>query len=296
LKLSKELIWLNLGVLFISTSGIFGRQIQIQPELAIFYRCLFAAIILFAFIKFNKLNYKTIQKGHLKYIILGGLLLAFHWVTYFYSLSLHSIAIAILTLHTFPVMTAILEPILLKTSFRLYHMGLAFLVIAGIWVILPSFDLGDELVLATVFGIFSALTYALRNIWTRKIMSHYNGSVMMFFQLLCCCLVLIPYPFVFDASPSQTDWTLIACLALLTTVLGHTLIVSSLKHFSAVTVSLISCIIPIYGILWGVIFINEIPNSKTLLGGSLILISFFAESFLSKKISTSNKLNGEFKN
>lgn len=289
MKTSKELLWLNLGILFISTSGIFGRQIHIQPELAIFFRCLFAIAILYTFIRIKKLEYKSIQKGHLKYILLGGILLAVHWVTYFYALSLHSIAIAILTLHTFPAMTAILEPIMLKTSFRLYHITLAVLVITGIWIILPSLDMNDNLVMAVGFGVFSALTYALRNIWTRKVMPFYNGSVMMFYQLLCCCFVLVPYPFIFESNPTQMDWVYLGCLALITTVLGHTMIVASLKHFSAITVSLISCIIPIYGILWGVIFINEIPDSKTLIGGSLILFSFFAESILSKKISRSNK-------
>lgn len=272
-----------------STSGIFGRQLQVQPEVAIFYRCLFAFLILYVFIKIRKLDYKTIHKGHLKYILTGGILLAIHWVTYFYSLSLHSIAIAILTLHTFPAMTSILEPILLKTPFKLYHVLLALLVLAGIWIILPDFDLNNNLVVATLFGIISAFTYALRNILTRKVILQYNGSVMMFFQLLCCTCILIPYPFLFEVQATNKDWSLLLSLALFTTVMGHTLIVTSLKHFSAVTVSLVSCIIPIYGIILGILFINEIPSIKTIIGGSLILISFFAESYLSKKTSISKE-------
>lgn len=243
--------------------------------------------ILFLFIKYKKLEYRRINKGHLLYILLGGVLLAVHWVTYFYALSLHSIAIAILTLYTFPAMTAILEPLLLKTPFHTYHIILALLVISGIWVILPGLDTDDNLVVAILFGIFSALTYALRNIWTKKIISSYNESVMMFYQLVICSFILLPYLFVYKCNPTSDDWIFLVCLALITTVIGHTMIVKSLKHFSAITVSLLSCIIPIYGILWGIIFINEIPDRKTVMGGCLILFSFFVESFLSKKTQTS---------
>lgn len=266
-----------------STSGIFGRQIQLQPELTIFYRCLLGAIILFTFIKIKKKDFLSIEKTHFKYIILAGLLMALHWVTYFYSLSIHSIAIAILTLHTFPAMTAILEPLILKSPFRLYHIALALLVVLGIWIILPSIDMEDALVSATFFGIVSALAYALRNIFTKKIMSNYDGSTMMWYQLMLCGIILSPYLFVYKSVPIASDWIYIIALVVFTTVLGHTLFVSSLKHFSAITVSLISCIIPIYGILWGIIFINEIPTPKTIIGGSLILVSFFIESYYSKK-------------
>ncbi|NNE13777.1 MAG: EamA family transporter [Saprospiraceae bacterium] len=283
MKVSKELIFLNLGIIFMSTSGIFGRLISIKPELAIFYRCLLAAIMLFLFIRIRKLPYKNIVKDDKRFILLGGGLLAFHWVTYFYALSIHSIAIAILTLHTFPVMTAIFEPLILKTKFHSYHLLLAILVMIGIWIILPSFDIGDKLVLATLFGIVSALSYALRNIWTKKVMSRYNGSVMMFYQVFIAMVVLSPYLFFYESHFTTNDWIFIPCLAFVTTVLGHTLLVSSLKHYSAVTVSLISCIIPIYGVLWGVIFINEIPNSKTIIGGSLILLSFIVESYFSQR-------------
>lgn len=169
MKINRYFLELNLAVLCISTSGIFGRLVTLSPEVAIFWRCLFAALILGLFIKVVKYDTKIKSKGDLRTIILGGALMGLHWVTYFYALALSNIAIAILTLHAFPAMTAILEPLILKTKFRLYHLILAFLVIMGVWIILPSTDLSNNIVIACGFGLFSALTYALRNIYTRKI-------------------------------------------------------------------------------------------------------------------------------
>ena len=37
-----------------------------------------------------------------------------HWVTYFYALKLSNVALGVLSLYTFPIFTAILEPVFLK--------------------------------------------------------------------------------------------------------------------------------------------------------------------------------------
>ncbi len=280
----KQLISLNLGLLCISTSGVFGRTLTLAPEVAIFWRCLFAMILLGLFLKIRGVGIK-IRNGDRGMIFLGGLLMGIHWVTYFYSLSLAYVAIAILTLHTFPAMTAILEPLILKTKLRLYHLFLAALIILGIYIITPSLDLHDNLVLAIVFGLLSALTYALRNIYTRKLVGYYDGSSMMFMQLVVMSLLTLPFLTIKTSAPLVVDgdWTLILALALITTCIGHTLLVQNLKHYSAVSIGLMSSIIPVYGIIWPFIFLDEIPSKNVLLGGAIILTSFFAEAIVSNR-------------
>ena len=280
----QNMLWLNLGLLGISTSGVFGRTLVLEPEVAIFWRCIVAAFFLGLYVWVKKLDLKIKSKSDYNLIMVGGGLMALHWVTYFYSLSLANVAIAILTLHTFPAMTALLEPLLLKTKFELYHLGLAILVMTGIYIIAPSMDLGDDVVLAIVFGLCSALAYALRNIFTRKVMARYHGSTMMFYQLCIMTFMTLPFLFFKTSVPLLTDdWHLILALAIVTTCVGHTLLVQNLKYYSAVTISLMSSIIPVYGILWPFIFLDEMPSGSTILGGALILVSFFVEGFMSSK-------------
>ena len=268
----------------ISTSGVFGRTLRMDPEVSIFWRCLLATICLGSFLYFRKADLSIKSKHDFNLIMIGGGLMGFHWVTYFYSLSLANVAIAILTLHTFPAMTAILEPLILKTKFQFYHLVLAALVMGGIYTISPSMDLGDDVVLAILFGLFSALAYALRNIFTRKVMPNYNGSSMMFFQLCIMTFMLIPFLFLKSSAELLThDWPMILALAVFTTCIGHTLLVVNLKNYSAISVALMSSIIPIYGILWPYFFLNEVPSPSTLLGGGLILISFFVEGYMSNR-------------
>lgn len=277
-------IGLNLALIMISTSGVLGRPLQMDPEVSIFWRCLLATFILGTYLYFRKADFSIKFKQDFNLIMIGGGLMGFHWVTYFYSLSLANVAIAILTLHTFPAMTAILEPLILKTKFRLYHLILASLVMLGIYIISPSMDLGDDVVLAVLFGLFSAFSYALRNIFTRKVMPNYNGSSMMFFQLCIMTFMLIPFLFMKSSAELLThDWPFILGLAVLTTCIGHTLLVVNLKNYSAVTVSLMSSIIPVYGILWPFIFLSEVPSQSTMIGGAFILVSFFVEGYMSNR-------------
>ncbi len=280
----KQLISLNLGLLCISTSGVFGRTLTLAPEVAIFWRCLFAMVLLGLFLKFRRIGLK-IRKDDGGMIILGGLLMGIHWVTYFYSLSLAYVAIAILTLHTFPAMTAILEPLILKTKLRLYHLFLAFLIIVGIYIITPSLDFHDNLVLAIGFGLLSALTYALRNVFTLKLVGQYHGSSMMFMHLVVMISLTLPFHVIKTSATLVVDgdWTLILALALITTCIGHTLLVQNLKYYSAVSLGLMSSIIPVYGIIWPFIFLDEIPSSNVLLGGAIILTSFFVEAVVSSR-------------
>lgn len=289
MKVSNHLLHLNLAVFLISTSGIFGRLVSLSPELTILYRCILAAFLLFGYIRWKKIKIGFNRLSDVKFILAGGVLMAAHWVSYFYSLKLSSIAIAMLTLHTFPVMTSILEPFILKTRFHLYHILLAIIVLLGVWIILPSFDFSDSIVIATMLGLVSALAYALRNIWTRRIMPHYNASLIMFYHLVIMALLLSPFSIIMDSSYLYTDWSYILALAIFTTVLGHTLLVNALRHFSAISVGLLSSIIPVYGIIWGIVILGEYPDGKTIAGGALIMTSFIIESVVASRKTLKNE-------
>ena len=86
-----------------------------------------------------------------------------------------------------------------------------------------------------------------------------------------------------DLSGLQSQFPYLILIALLTTAIGHTMMVHSFKHFSVSTASIISSVQPIFGIILAFIFLNEIPNMNTFFGGSLILATVIIESIRSKK-------------
>lgn len=274
---------LNLATIFISTSGVLGRYISLPPALTIWWRCLLATVFIGLFIWYKGYAFKIQSRKDSKYLLLSGVFLGVHWVTYFYALHLSNVAIALLSLFTFPVITALLEPLFLKIKRNKMHLFLGGIVLVGIYFLTPEFDLENNYTLGVVMGLFSSLFYALRNILIKKHLHHINASKVMFYQMASVVLILIPVLNYYPMQPTTEHWIALGTLAFITTAVGHTLFINSFKHFSVSTVSIMSSIQPIYGILFAMLFLNEIPASKTMIGGILILSTVAIESIQSGK-------------
>lgn len=209
--------------------------------------------------------------------------MAIHWVTYFKALQLSNVAIGMLSIFTYPVITAIIEPILLKTRFQTAHLLLSLLTLLGLYLLLPSFDLGNQHVIAVGFGVFSALAYSFRNVLMKPLVARYASSHIMTYQMLITSLLLLPYLLFSEGFGNiTTEWPSILFLALITTVVGHTLFLYSFRHFSVTTASIISGLQPIYGILLAIIFLKEYPDWHIYLGGGLIISAVVIENLRNK--------------
>jgi drug/metabolite transporter (DMT)-like permease len=89
-----------------------------------------------------------------------------------------------------------------------------------------------------------------------------------------------------DTSGIKSQYPFVFLLALLTTAIGHTMFVKSLKYFSASTASIISSTLPVFGIIIAYYFLNEVPKLNTILGGTLIVSTVVIEGIRSKNKSS----------
>lgn len=279
---TRHILEINLAMLFVSTSGVLGRYIDLPPAVTIGIRAFGAMILLGIFVKFKGFSFSLARKDALA-IIASGVLMGMHWITYFYSLQLSNVAIGMLSLFTYPVMTSLLEPLFFRTKFSKMHILLGILVLIGIYFLAPEFNTDNDYFLAILIGLVSALCFAFRNLLVKTKIGEYNGSVVMWYQVLVIAIMLIPAYFIFETEGFVQQLPYIGILALVTTALGHTLFLFSLKRFSVTAASLMGSIQPIYGIILGVIFLSEIPGWRTVLGGGLILVSVVIESLRAVK-------------
>ncbi|XLS27608.1 DMT family transporter [Flavobacteriaceae bacterium M23B6Z8] len=278
---ARNLVILNLSMLFISTSGALGRYITTVPPVTIFFRALIAAIFLYAFCRYKGINVLKPLGNDLKSIALSGLFMGIHWVTYFYSLQLSNVAIGMLSIFTYPVITTFLEPLLLKTKFQPFQLLLALLVVLGIYFLVPEFSFKNDHTLAVLLGVISALFYALRNILVKKHINNYHGTAIMWYQLVVVIIFLMPFLLFYSLDDVWTQLPALATLALLTTAIGHSLYVVSFRFFSVSTASIMGSLQPLYGICIGFLFLGEYPAMETIIGGALILASVVLEGIRS---------------
>ncbi|ASV32769.1 EamA family transporter [Maribacter cobaltidurans] len=277
-------------MLFIATSGPLGRIVDLSVPVTTGIRGAIAFVLLLLFCRFRKISL-NVKKRDLPVILLTGVLMASHWLFYFYALQWSNVAIGMLSLFTYPVITAFLEPILLKTKLQKMHLLLGALVLLGIYFLSPHFSLKDSSTLAILMGLISAIAYALRNIILKLKVEKYQGTTLMVYQTGTIALLMLPALFFTTPTNILENWQGLLALGVITTAIGHSLFLMTFKHFSITTVSILSSVQPIYGIVIGVIFLHEIPKNTTLIGGVLILSSVIIESFRSskrKKVSSSD--------
>ncbi|MEH6536998.1 MAG: DMT family transporter [Psychroserpens sp.] len=278
----RHVLWLTLATILISTSGALGKYIDMPIVVIIWWRCALASIFLFAYCKFKKVRLKFNSKKEGLTLFITALFLGAHWITYFHALKVSNVAIGMLSLFTFPVFTAILEPLFAKVKFDPIHLLLGGLVLLGVYFLAPDFDLESAQLKGVFWGIISAICYAIRTLMLKQPISVYNGSMLMFYQVLGLTVVLVPVLFLKDTSGITTQYPFVIILALVTTAIGHTLFVSSLKYFKVSTASIISSTQPVFGIIIAFLFLNEIPTWNTFLGGTLIISTVVIESIRSK--------------
>ena len=279
----KNISGLLLATFFISTSGVLGKYIALPTEVIIWFRASLAMVFLYIFCRYKKIDLQIKSSKEYLPFFISGIFMAAHWITYFYALKLSNVALGVLSLYTFPIITALLEPLFLKVKFDPIYIFLGLMVLLGLYILVPNLSLESDQVKGILFGMFSALCYAIRILILKQHVANYNGTMLMFYQTVLITILLVPVLFFMDLSGLQSQFPYLILLALLTTAIGHGLMLHSLKFFSATTTTIISSLQPIFGIILAFFFLNEIPTINTFFGGGLILLTVVIESIRTKK-------------
>lgn len=216
-------------------------------------------------------------------VFVSGLLMTAHWVSYFFALNYTNVAVSMLAVFTYPMMTTLLEPLFFNVKLQLRSVLLCLLILAGVYFLLPSFSFENSDTKGFLLGMLSAGFYSFRNLLLKREIESYNGSVLMFYQSAIAIIVLLPV--FFFAQPDLDviihDLPYLVGLGLITTSLGHTIFLNSFSYFKISTASILSSLQPVFGIILAIIFLNEIPSWRSVMGGAVIMFSVLIESLAS---------------
>ena len=187
---SSHFILLNLSVLFISTSGVLGRWIALPPEVSIFWRSLIAIPLLIVILKLGKQSLSVVFQWKTK-LILAGLFMGTHWVTYFYALQWSNVAIGMLSLFTYPVITAF-RAFIFKTRFEKRHLFVGGLTLLR-FIFYTFFCTRTDPWVGTRHRNLSAFCYAMRNLLLKVATQEQSGLQLMLFQVVIIALCFLPF-------------------------------------------------------------------------------------------------------
>jgi drug/metabolite transporter (DMT)-like permease len=215
-----------------------------------------------------------------------GVLLGLHWITFFYAMQSASVAIGLLSLYTFPIITLFIEPFFTRKKVQRLDIALAILVLISLGIIVSdhlgdilfgdnsahSFGVGGGVLIGIASGILSAIFFAFRNTLQKYCCAHITSDTLMLHQMLLITMMLFVFIDVNALSQlNNTQWLYVVILGVLTTAIAHTLLVKSYKLFAAKTVAMVSCLQPVIGSFFAWLILNESISLYTAIGGSIIL-------------------------
>jgi drug/metabolite transporter (DMT)-like permease len=274
----KRIIGLNAAILLWGGTAMFAKGIHLPVTHIICLRSFVAAIALLGFVWLSRGSVRMAGPRHYVIMLALGLLVCGHWLTYFKALKVSSAGVAILALHSYPIMTTLLEPLFFRERLRKSDLGLALVMIAGLLVMTPQFSLTNHTSAGILFGLVSAMFFTARNLLARAYVQTYTGSVLMFWQTLVTGIVLLPWlwlggPF----NCSMETAALLVLLGIVFTALPQTLYTASLRWVSARTVGIIASLLPLYGAVFGYLIHDETISARTAAGGGLVLACVMIE-------------------
>lgn len=265
------LLQVHASVFLFGLSGLFGKFLALPATVIVLGRTGFAALALGLVLALGRTTIRLRSAKDLLGMALLGALLAFHWVSFFNSIQLATVAVGLLTFSSFPVFVTLLEPLLFKTPWRWRDGAIALLVVIGVALVIPDYRLGSATTLGAIWGLLSGLSFALLQLLNKGYRQRYGAVAIAFYQNLFAWLSLLAIAPLGSLALSTGDMGLLLILGVLCTAVAHTLFIESLAVLRTQTASVISALEPLYGIVLAALLLGEVPNLRTLLGGSLIV-------------------------
>lgn len=275
----QSLLFLHIAVFLFGGTALFAKLINLPAIDITVYRTAIASISLIILMWLTKKRITLNSVSDYGIAILLGIIIGLHWITYFGGMQLAGVTVGVIAFFSYPVITVFLEPLVNKTTPKLSDLVSAAVVIFGIYLLIPSADLGNDVTFGIMLGVISAFFFATRNILHKNYFSQYSGPHTMLYQTLVACLMLCLFVEVPPSDVTQYDWLLLLLVGIVFTAAPHSLFAASLQNLSATTAGLISCLQPLYGSVLAFLILNEQANWQTIVGGALVISAAFYETW-----------------
>ena len=279
----RSLFKIHVAVLLFGLTGLFGKSVDIPARYITLGRVFFATFSMGIYFLMRKKSVRLASRADYLAISLLGALLAFHWTAFYTSVQVSTVAIALLTFSAYPIFVTFLEPLMFRERLRKTDALFALVMFMGVLLIVPAFDIGNNLTVGLLWGMGGSVSFAVMSLLNRRFASRYDGSVVAFYEQGVAALVLLPMLLFYRPAVSAKDWGLLVLLGVLFTGVAHSLFIGGMKDVRAQTAGIIASLETVYGIISAALLFGEVPSLRELTGGAIILGTAVCSTLRSSK-------------
>ena len=275
-------------ILIFGFTGILGKLITIEAIPLVFWRTLIGGGAIYVWLKMRR---KVSKKSTSDVLKMGGigLLVAIHWITFFASIKISNVSVALTMLATSPMFIGFLEPLIFKRKIDWRELTVAAVVLVGVGTIF-SFNTTyhEGMILGIISAFFASLFATLNGV---LIKTHDASNISLVELLTASAAIFILLFFTGEVNwelfvLSSQDWFWITILALVATSFAFIAFTSVMKVLTPFTTSVAINLEPIYSIILAVMIFGEeeIMGTRFYIGASIIIGAVMLNTILKRKI------------
>lgn len=271
----KNYLHLHLIVFIWGFTAVLGKLITIDAIPLVWYRMGIATILIYLYIGTRKYSLKISKKG-LIWMIVGGITIALHWVTFFQAIKVSNVSVTLATMSTASFFTAILEPIWYGRKIIVYEIVFGIIIIFGLYII---FQVETDYLYGILLALISSFLSVVFTLINGKLTTYQKPSVISFYELGTGVLLLTGFlalqnDFSLEFFKlSGSDWVYIGILASICTAYAFIASVKIMRYITPYTVVLTVNLEPVYGIVLAFFILGEDEKMQPMFYvGALIII------------------------
>jgi len=273
---TKSLIHYHLIVFIFGFSSVMGALCSLDAIPLVVYRMLLASLGLAVYFAIFHPTYFKLERSLWVKVILGGLIIGVHWVTFFHAIKVAGVSLTLSMMATGAFITAMIEPLINKRKILGYELLFGGLIAVGVGMI---FQAEYEHLYGISIALLSAFLSSVFTILNTQLVKQGKAITLSFYELLVGAVfgigfVIFSRDYTLEAFElRQWDWLWIMLIAWVCTSYAFNISIKVMQHLSPFTVMLIINLEPVYGILlslaiWGD---EELMSFRFYLGFVIVL-------------------------
>ena len=155
-------------------------------------------------------------------------------------------------------------------------------------IILVNPESSSTSIISALFCLIGAACYSFSTVFIQKYSEKTDKMVLIGWSIIFSCFIMIPFTLLNlpEQIPSTNALLSATWLGSISTGLAFFGYVYLIEKIGAVKTSTVAYFLPVFGIIWGAVFLNEVITGGIILGCATILIGvFFATSNQRNNIS-----------
>lgn len=284
-KSTQANIALHATVVVFGFTGVLGKLISLSAVPLVFWRTLIGASGLYLWMLIRKKAKSSVTMQNRLGIMLTGLLVALHWVTFFAAIKASTVSLALAVMATAPMFVAFIEPVVRRRRVDFREVLLGMLAVFGLWwMYRADVEYGHGMLLALVSSFCAALFGTLNSVWCQTTPSLSVSRIELSVACVALGLWMVMSGQWQGAAPSGKDWVWLMVLGLVATSLAFALTVEVMKVLSPFTVAMAINLEPVYAIVLALLVFGkeEVMPPGFYGGAAVLLLSVFLDAWLKR--------------